>query len=195
MSDQISSLRELDLYGATETFYPLLDDHAVWSQVRQIGAKSRSTPLEAELRLAPHCGVQQFLKSVGPGLITGAADDDPSGISTYSVAGVLWVRNSLDRTFVLSATIGIGLVGAVGAAVTGVTDWQDADAPARRLGLIHGLLNISATSLFVTSLVLRKKKSRTSGRVFAALGYAIMSGGDTGGDTGTRLDTIPIPQD
>lgn len=27
------------------------------------------------------------LKSLGPGLITGAADDDPSGISTYSVAG------------------------------------------------------------------------------------------------------------
>lgn len=28
-----------------------------------------------------------FLKELGPGLITGAADDDPSGISTYSVAG------------------------------------------------------------------------------------------------------------
>jgi NRAMP (natural resistance-associated macrophage protein)-like metal ion transporter len=27
------------------------------------------------------------LKALGPGLITGAADDDPSGISTYSVAG------------------------------------------------------------------------------------------------------------
>jgi NRAMP (natural resistance-associated macrophage protein)-like metal ion transporter len=28
-----------------------------------------------------------FLANLGPGLITGAADDDPSGISTYSVAG------------------------------------------------------------------------------------------------------------
>jgi NRAMP (natural resistance-associated macrophage protein)-like metal ion transporter len=28
-----------------------------------------------------------LLKSLGPGLITGAADDDPSGIATYSVAG------------------------------------------------------------------------------------------------------------
>src|SRR5437763_10418165 len=27
------------------------------------------------------------LKSLGPGLITGAADDDPSGIATYSQAG------------------------------------------------------------------------------------------------------------
>jgi Mn2+/Fe2+ NRAMP family transporter len=28
-----------------------------------------------------------FFANLGPGLITGAADDDPSGISTYSVAG------------------------------------------------------------------------------------------------------------
>ena len=27
------------------------------------------------------------LKRLGPGLITGAADDDPSGIATYSIAG------------------------------------------------------------------------------------------------------------
>src|SRR5262245_1664177 len=30
---------------------------------------------------------RRFFASLGPGLITGAADDDPSGISTYSVAG------------------------------------------------------------------------------------------------------------
>ena len=29
----------------------------------------------------------KFLKSVGPGLVTGAADDDPSGIATYSQTG------------------------------------------------------------------------------------------------------------
>lgn len=31
--------------------------------------------------------VKDFWKSLGPGLITGAADDDPSGIATYSIAG------------------------------------------------------------------------------------------------------------
>lgn len=30
---------------------------------------------------------RNFLKSLGPGLITGASDDDPSGIATYSQAG------------------------------------------------------------------------------------------------------------
>jgi NRAMP (natural resistance-associated macrophage protein)-like metal ion transporter len=31
--------------------------------------------------------IKRFLKVLGPGLITGAADDDPSGIATYSIAG------------------------------------------------------------------------------------------------------------
>src|ERR1700716_4294282 len=31
--------------------------------------------------------MQSLLKSLGPGVITGAADDDPSGIATYSIAG------------------------------------------------------------------------------------------------------------
>src|SRR3989454_11057733 len=31
--------------------------------------------------------VKRFFKVLGPGLITGASDDDPSGIGTYSVAG------------------------------------------------------------------------------------------------------------
>ena len=31
--------------------------------------------------------VRRFLSILGPGLVTGAADDDPSGIVTYSIAG------------------------------------------------------------------------------------------------------------
>ena len=53
-------------------------------------AKSGTTPSEAELPPTLHRGVQEFLKELGPGLITGAADDDPSGISTYSVAGAAY---------------------------------------------------------------------------------------------------------
>jgi Mn2+/Fe2+ NRAMP family transporter len=32
--------------------------------------------------------VRRFFSILGPGLITGAADDDPSGVATYSIAGV-----------------------------------------------------------------------------------------------------------
>src|SRR5213082_3290285 len=31
--------------------------------------------------------VRRFFSVLGPGLITGAADDDPSGIATYTIAG------------------------------------------------------------------------------------------------------------
>src|SRR6201994_2090367 len=31
--------------------------------------------------------IRQFFRALGPGLITGASDDDPSGIPTYSQAG------------------------------------------------------------------------------------------------------------
>jgi Mn2+/Fe2+ NRAMP family transporter len=38
-------------------------------------------------RLGPRWGLEALFKRLGPGVITGAADDDPSGIATYSQAG------------------------------------------------------------------------------------------------------------
>jgi uncharacterized membrane protein len=55
--------------------------------------------------------------------------------------------------------MGVGLAGAAGAAVTGLTDWSETDGQARRNGLIHGLLNITATTLFAAAFALRRKDS------------------------------------
>ncbi|CAM3285182.1 Divalent metal cation transporter MntH [Sphingomonas antarctica] len=46
-------------------------------------------------------GFRAFLRSLGPGLITGAADDDPSGIGTHSQVGAQF-GYGLAWTFVLS---------------------------------------------------------------------------------------------
>ena len=46
-----------------------------------------SHPPNAKKRRIGPTGVRRFFAGLGPGLITGAADDDPSGISTYSVTG------------------------------------------------------------------------------------------------------------
>ena len=103
--------------------------------------------------------------------------DVPIGAWTVAIIfDALEMINSRHE-FALAAdtSIAIGLAGAAGAAVTGVTDWSDVDPPARRLGLIHGLLNIGATTLFATSLILRKRKARSKGRGVAALGYALMA--------------------
>jgi NRAMP (natural resistance-associated macrophage protein)-like metal ion transporter len=43
-------------------------------------------PVQAAAAREPN-PVKRFLKILGPGLITGASDDDPSGIGTYAIAG------------------------------------------------------------------------------------------------------------
>lgn len=47
----------------------------------------RATEQLRTLSFSRSVRLSEFLENLGPGLITGAADDDPSGISTYSVAG------------------------------------------------------------------------------------------------------------
>jgi NRAMP (natural resistance-associated macrophage protein)-like metal ion transporter len=49
-------------------------------------SKTTSSAKEKIKKVAPR-RVRHFFGELGPGLITGAADDDPSGISTYSVTG------------------------------------------------------------------------------------------------------------
>ena len=44
--------------------------------------------------------IVQFWKKLGPGLITGASDDDPSGIATYSQAGAAFGLNTLWAAFI-----------------------------------------------------------------------------------------------
>ena len=39
--------------------------------------------------------IKRIKKVFGPGLITGASDDDPSGIATYSQAGAVFGLNTL----------------------------------------------------------------------------------------------------
>ena len=72
--------------------------------------------------------------------------------------------------------MGVGLAGAAGAAVTGLTDWSETDGQARRSGLIHGLLNITATTLFAAAFALRRNDSHEGGRTCAWAGYAIALG-------------------
>jgi nitrite reductase/ring-hydroxylating ferredoxin subunit/uncharacterized membrane protein len=99
--------------------------------------------------------------------------DIPVGAWSVTLVCDLLDSISSDKAFASAAdtSLSIGLLGAAAAAVTGFTDWQDVDPPARRVGLIHGLLNLGGTSLMLASLILRKKRSRSWGHCLAALGY------------------------
>ena len=60
------------------------------------------------------------LRQLGPGLITGAADDDPSGIATYSQAGAQFGFNMLwTMVFTYPLMVGIQLISARLGRVTG----------------------------------------------------------------------------
>ena len=73
------------------------------------------------------------------------------------------------------AAIGIGLIGALGSALSGLADWQSAeDSKVKRVGLAHGLLNVTATTLFGASWFMRKGKNRGAARALAWIGYGIV---------------------
>jgi nitrite reductase/ring-hydroxylating ferredoxin subunit/uncharacterized membrane protein len=79
--------------------------------------------------------------------------------------------------------LGLGLVAAAGAAVTGLTDWSETSGRSRRVGLLHGLLNITATACVATSYALRRNGSRSAGHVTALAGYGIaLAAAYLGGD-------------
>ena len=63
---------------------------------------------------------RKFLERLGPGLITGAADDDPSGIATYSQAGAQFGFGMLWSVFLTTPLmVGIQVVSARIGRVTG----------------------------------------------------------------------------
>jgi NRAMP (natural resistance-associated macrophage protein)-like metal ion transporter len=71
-----------------------------------------------EEKIASH--TSPFWKKLGPGLITGAADDDPSGIATYSQVGAGFGYSMLWTTFItFPLMVGIQVVSARIGRVTG----------------------------------------------------------------------------
>ena len=54
-----------------------------WTKAKSFG----DTPIASVIPPKPISWVRRVFKIFGPGLVTGAADDDPSGIATYSSVG------------------------------------------------------------------------------------------------------------
>ncbi len=67
-------------YGSAQELAPEADDQ---------GAD------ELGVRKSPRSPIRRFVGLLGPGLVTGAADDDPSGVATYSQAGATFGMSML----------------------------------------------------------------------------------------------------
>ena len=125
--------------------------------------------------------------------------DIPIGAWTVTLAldGLEAVTGRPDFTAGADAALGAGLLGAVGAAITGAAQWQYTVGRQRRLGLSHALLNVAAVGLYSASLLCRLNGKRGAGRVTALIGYGVVAvSGYIGGDLafGQRLGVTHIPE-
>jgi len=96
-------------------------------------------------------------------------------IGAWTASTVLDLREMLTGDTRLSpgtdAVVGIGLIGAAGAAVTGLNDWQHTQGTARRIGVVHGLLNSGAAACMLTSWLLRRRGNRPAGLALGLVGF------------------------
>lgn len=73
-------------------------------------------------------------------------------------------------------TLATGLVGAAGAALTGVTDWSDTYGKERSVGLLHGLLMVATVATYSAALGARLSGARSAGAALGGAGYALLLG-------------------
>lgn len=99
--------------------------------------------------------------------------DVPIGCWTATMLlDLVWLRNE-DEGIANGSDLllGFGLAGATGAAVTGLTDWSDQYGIDRRVGMMHGLLNIGIAGANIASLMLRLTGRRRAGIAVSTVGY------------------------
>lgn len=100
--------------------------------------------------------------------------DIPIGAWTAAVAFDGLARLQPNRGWDRAArgAVALGLAGALGAVVTGLTDWSRLDAAPRRIGFAHAGINLLGAVAMTTSLVRRRRPGH--GRRSALAGYAFM---------------------
>ena len=123
------------------------------------------------------------LTDVPIGSWTAAAAFDGLDLATDSRA----MRNAAD------ASVAFGVVGALVAAVTGLSDWRYLSGGSRRMGMAHALLNTIGLVLSIASLFLRAAGRRNAGRLTFLAGYSVSGlaahlGGELSYHYGLRVD-------
>jgi nitrite reductase/ring-hydroxylating ferredoxin subunit/uncharacterized membrane protein len=87
---------------------------------------------------------------------------------------ILWLISPTHNTWAAYGgfvTVIVGLLGALGAIVTGFTDWSDTYGSVRRVGLNHSIFNVSATMLYLMSFILRLLAGPGDGIAAVILGF------------------------
>jgi nitrite reductase/ring-hydroxylating ferredoxin subunit/uncharacterized membrane protein len=99
--------------------------------------------------------------------------DVPLGAWTVAATIDLLSADGRGENRAADTAVALGLAGAAGAAVTGLTDWHHTAGGARRVGLMHGLLNVSATAMYAVSLALRVRGDRRAAKTIGGVGLGV----------------------
>lgn len=113
-----------------------------------------------------------------------AITDVPIGAWTAATVLDMYELSTGDERFAEGAdmAVGIGLIGAAGAALTGLNDWNYIYEKPRRVGALHAVTNIAATCCYLGSWWQRRNGCRTAGLATGFAGYALsMAGAFLGG--------------
>ena len=89
-----------------------------------------------------------------------------------AIFDVLWlIAHPSWAAYGAFVTVIVGLLGALGAAVTGLADWSDTYGAERRVGLNHALFNVIATILYLVSFLLRLLGGPSDSIAAAIIGF------------------------
>lgn len=122
------------------------------------------------------------------------------GLDLLAAAGLLRQRSTIRAADVALAA---GSAGAAVAIATGLADWLPLNGRDKRVGLVHGTVNITALGLNLWSGRLRRQERRVAGVLASAAAYATMTiGGYLGGHLVYRrraavdhADRSPVPRE
>ncbi|TME21385.1 MAG: Rieske 2Fe-2S domain-containing protein [Chloroflexi bacterium] len=127
---------------------------------------------------APGHGLKTFIHGTWLGHpLHPVITDIPLGAWTLAVIfDIIYLFNRTTTwTTAADLSIIIGVVAALGAAVTGYTDWNETIDRERRVGVAHGLINTLVLIIYVASLIVRGAGgNRGLGIVLALVGYALV---------------------
>jgi nitrite reductase/ring-hydroxylating ferredoxin subunit/uncharacterized membrane protein len=164
---------------------PFLDDIAddVQPKVQEAVAAGGTTARDVLDGVWLEAPLHPVLTDVPVGAWTAALVFDGLDIAT----GKEPVRHAADASLVF------GTLGALGATVTGLSDWRYLSGGSRRMGVAHGLLNTIGMVLSIVSIILRASGRRNAGRLTFLTGYSISGmaahlGGELSYHYGLRVD-------
>lgn len=103
-------------------------------------------------------------------------------IGAWSMATLLDTIGGPSAAGAADLLVAAGILAAVPTAATGVNDWSDTYGAETRVGVVHASANLTALSLYVASLVARRRGRRGHGKVLGVAGFGVLlAGGYLGG--------------